>query len=519
MSRRGRSSATTRRAAELLAMLGRTEGYRDRLDGALGAVGDLAERPDCYLYVLEPGGLRFHLEHTKARPAADPSRRAPGPMERIAEGGAEWSLPTPPFELTRSEADELPRVVATPVGPLWSMPVVGIDGEMAGLIQVGPVQGDSVPRQFAAAYGELAPALGSVVAIARHEEEMRLRLTSATAQLEAGRRLAGSALDVERLVTLLLELALASTRTEAGFVAIQDAASGELQLRASSGMPEGFAEGLDLSPGTGLLDWSASDGGALFLRDLEAAERLGISSLLAVPLVEDSEALGVFALVNFGGGDTFTGQSLELLGAFADQIRLMLHNARLFGSFAERYMGTVQGLAQALDSRRSETTGHHEAVSSCAVALAQELGFEPSQVDAIRTAGLIHDVGLAGSAEGRWEADVEHPTVGASLVAHLPLDPSVSDAVATHHEWFDGWGFPNGLVGEAISPAGRVMAVAEFLVEMATEETVRPALSPERLAEELTQRRGSQFEPRVADAAQRLLERQELPLGQGAVAP
>jgi putative nucleotidyltransferase with HDIG domain len=151
-------------------------------------------------------------------------------------------------------------------------------------------------------------------------------------------------------------------------------------------------------------------------------------------------------------------------------------------------------------------------VSAVAAAIATEAGLDAPEAEAVRIAGLIHDVGLAGSAEGSWESDVEHPTVGASLVAHLPLHPGVSGAVASHHEWFDGWGFPAGLSGEEIPPAGRALAVAEFLVELSTPDVVRPGWPRDKLAVELAQRSGSQFDPTMADAAARLLAQDALAL-------
>ncbi len=499
----------------LLGVLTTITDYRTRLDEALDVVKEVAGRPDVYLYVAEPGGRRFHLEHTRARPAADPSRMAPGPMQTALEGGAEWSVPTPPFEIARIDEDADPRVISSPVGQLYSLPLAAGDpdrpGDLIGLIRIGPVADNDVPREVVSGYESIASALTLVVGQARREEELRQRLASATAQVEASRKLAGSAVDVERLVALLLDMATAGTRTEAGFVAVRSE-SGELAVRAATGMPDGFAESVDLSPESGLFDWSAAEGGALFLRDLEAAERLGVRSILAVPLMEEGEPLGVFALVTFAEGAAFDDHDLSLLEAFSEQIRLMLYNAQLFGSFTERYLTTVEGLAHALDARRPDTLGHHHAVSEVAEAIAREAGLGEPEAEAVRVAGLIHDVGLAGSSEGSWESDVEHPTVGASLVAHLPLHPGVSGAVATHHEWFDGWGFPAGLSGEEIPPTGRTLAVAEFLVELSSPDEVRPGWPSDKLAAELTQRSGSQFDPAVADAAMRLLAKDALPL-------
>lgn len=494
----------------LLAILPATRDYRSRLDEALDVVREVTDRPDAYLYVTEPGGRRLHLEHTRARPAADPTRAAPGPLETVMEGGAEWTVPTPPFEITRLDEDDAPRVVTSPVGRLASFPVVA-GGEVLGLVRVGPIEEDNVSRGIADRYAAITLELGVVVGQARREEDLRQRLASATAQVEAGSKLAGSAVDVERLVALLLDLALAGTRTEAGFVAVRSEGR-RLEVRAATGMPEGFADTIDLSPETGMFDWSAAEGGALFLRSPEAAASLGIRSLLAVPLMEKREPLGVFALVTFTESTEFDDHDLSLLEAFSEQIRLMLYNAQLFERFTDRYLTTVEGLAGILDAHRPETAGHHRLVSEVAELIARESGFDEAETDAVRVAGLIHDVGLAGSAEGNWEADVEHPTVGASLVAHLPLHPGVAGAVATHHEWFDGWGFPAGLSGEAIPPAGRALAVAEFLVELATPDLVRPGWPRDKLTVELAQRSGSQFDPSVAEAAARLLAQDALPL-------
>jgi HD-GYP domain-containing protein (c-di-GMP phosphodiesterase class II) len=267
--------------------------------------------------------------------------------------------------------------------------------------------------------------------------------------------------------------------------------------------------GISLDPETGLFDWSLGElGGGLVLHDVETATELGIRSVLAVPLIEHEERLGIFALLNFGDAGTFDERSLELLAAFADQIRLMLHNARTFGDFSERYMETMVGLASALDAGRSDHADHHRRVSSLGRTLAAGLGLDAAEVEAIATAGLIHDVGMAATAamEGAFEADIQHPAVGASLVEHLPLHRSVASAVACHHEWFDGWGFPSGLEGRAIPRAGRVLAMAEFLVEMSTPDVVRPAWTVDQLVDEIRQRRGSQFDPEVADLTAQLLE-------------
>ena len=135
----------------------------------------------------------------------------------------------------------------------------------------------------------------------------------------------------------------------------------------------------------------------------------------------------------------------------------------------------------------------------------------PELVEALHTAGLVHDIGLAGVVERGHEfaANAEHPAVGASMIEHLPLDPAIAQAIACHHEAHDGRGFPAGLAGTDIPPAGRVLALAEFVAERRAGTAVRAPAGDADLAAELQQRRGRQFDPDATDAALRWLRQSE----------
>ena len=480
--------------------------YEERLDGALALVSEAAGRPDSYLYLVDASERRLHLAQARARAAGDPTRSPPAPMFERLEGGAESTAPMPPLELVRSPELERERAVASPVGALHSVPLRGLEGRLVGLVQTGPVGRRGLRRAARRAIRQLIGPLGAIVARARAEEAVRRRLGEAEARLERRQRLAGAAVDADRFIALLLDLARNSTGAQAGFVAIVERRDEAPVVRAEAGMPEGFAAEVDLSPEHGLFDWSpASEGGGLILRDFEAAGRLGLAAPIAVPLLEEGEPLGVFVL-DFGPGAGFDPAALELLERFAEQIGLMLHNARLFATFSDRYLETVKGLASALDARREHTRGHHGRVAAVAVELARELGSGGAEERAVHDAGLVHDVGLAGAVgvEGGGDADVEHPTLGASLIEHLPIPAAVPGAVATHHEWYDGWGFPRGLSGDQIPRSGRILALAEFLVEMGMGDGLREPWPATRLADEVARRRGSQFDPEIADAALRL---------------
>jgi GAF domain-containing protein len=499
-----------RRGDWSLATVLRLPGYEQRLARVLELVAEQTGMPDCFLYVPDASGRRLRLELSRVTsPTETPTasaHTAAGAAQQ--EGGAGWSAPSPALELALAAEDAADRVVETAVGRMLAIALLDPDGALVAVVQAGPLRTQTTPRRLAARLGRVRAPLAFVVAEARRAESLRQRLVEASARLEAGQRLAGSALDLDRFTDLLLEMALASTRSGAGFVAIAQERGGELAVRASRGMPAGFERQIELAREGGFFDWSLADAGALALSDLDTASRLGIKTLLAVPLLEAGEPLGIFALLNFGEGGTFDESSLELCAVFAEQIRLMLQSARVFSAFSERYLETVRSLARALDARSRETHRHHERVAELAAAVAAKLGLSEHQIEAVRSAGLIHDVGLAavGEADAASGSDIAHPALGAGLVEHLPAQHrQLAAAVASHHEWYDGWGFPAGLKGEQIPLEGRILAVAEFVAEMSSETRVRPGWSNEQLAAEIEQRRGVQFDPDVADAALALL--------------
>ena len=467
----------------------------ERLDEVLELASSLAGTTRAHLYLAAGDERRLHLERTYGLSAAAP--------RGDAEGGAGVALPLPPLEL-RVADDEDARIVPTPEGSFFSVPLRGANG-LVGTIRVGPIASGKLPRGAEKDLRTAAPQLAVVVAGAHEAATLRRRAGDAEKRVAVGRRLQGSSLETGRFVTLLLRLAVRSTGADGGFVALAD--EGRLTLRAIAGLEEYTAAAL----ATDLVEIVAETQSA-FLRDADAAERLGVRSMLAVPLIAGARVEALLALVDLGGG-RLDPASLVLLETLAEHIRLMLGNEQLFDEFVDRYLQTLRGLAESLDARSPATFGHHARVAAIADAVAAELGLSPDARDALRTAALVHDVGLAGVAASpdAYVADIEHPTIGAGMLESLPLAPGVVEAVEGHHEWFDGWGFPRGARGHQLHPLARILALAEFGVEAAGGDSVQPPWSPSRLAEEIRERRGSQFDPEVADAAVRLLDGGRMP--------
>lgn len=176
-------------------------------------------------------------------------------------------------------------------------------------------------------------------------------------------------------------------------------------------------------------------------------------------------------------------------------------------------------LARSLDLRDPHVVEHSKHVSRYAVCMAEESGLPAEQVESIRKAGLLHDIGKLGVREeilfkpGRLTADEfemvkEHVTIGADLVQGChSLEPLVP-FVLHHHEWFDGRGYPHGLAGDEIPLEARILSVADAVEAMASDRPYKQAMSPAAILAEIQRCTGTQFDPVVARAFSRVIQRQ-----------
>lgn len=175
-------------------------------------------------------------------------------------------------------------------------------------------------------------------------------------------------------------------------------------------------------------------------------------------------------------------------------------------------------IADAVDAR-DRTPGHSERVAELARRLALHLHLPAHEVELIALAARMHDIGNLGLRSTiftkpgplspvEWREVRTHPEAGARLLRGLPELAAAAPLVLSHHERWDGRGYPQGLQGEAIPLGARIIAVAEAFDAMTSERPYRRALPPAIVRAELEEGRGTQFDPRVVDALIDLLTRE-----------
>jgi HD domain len=175
------------------------------------------------------------------------------------------------------------------------------------------------------------------------------------------------------------------------------------------------------------------------------------------------------------------------------------------------YEATVGALCQAVETKDFYTRGHSDRVSRGSVMIAREIGMRAERVEAIRYAGMLHDVGKLGVptrvlqktgklTEEEYAAIQLHPMRGLDIVRDIGFLDEALAGIMHHHERIDGRGYPMGLAGDEIPEFARVLAVADAFDSMTSTRSYRGARPVEEAIEELRKWSGTQFDPAFVEA-------------------
>jgi len=214
----------------------------------------------------------------------------------------------------------------------------------------------------------------------------------------------------------------------------------------------------------------------------------------------------------------------SVVGFFAPLLVLIpLFVARwAVAQFAEQqkaYEATVGALCQAVETKDFYTRGHSDRVSRGSVMIAREIGMRSERVEAIRYAGMLHDVGKLGVptkvlqktgklTEEEYAAIQLHPMRGLDIVREIGFLDEALAGIMHHHERIDGRGYPMGLAGNEIPEFARVLAVADAFDSMTSTRSYRGARPVAEAIEELRKWSGTQFDPAFVDAFVAALKRE-----------
>ena len=179
--------------------------------------------------------------------------------------------------------------------------------------------------------------------------------------------------------------------------------------------------------------------------------------------------------------------------------------------------GVIQAMAVAVETRDPYTAGHQQRVARLALAIGRDMGLSAESLEAIRMAGVVHDVGkISVPAEILSKptrlTDLEfaliktHPQVGYDILKNIEFPWPIARIVLQHHEKLDGSGYPDGVKGDEILVEARILVVADVVEAMASHRPYRPALGISVALEEISRNRGTLYDSEAAGACLRLFE-------------
>ncbi len=251
-----------------------------------------------------------------------------------------------------------------------------------------------------------------------------------------------------------------------------------------------------------------------------------IRNIIAVPLCgkekRDSQiaqktktgdyVIGLMVAVNRIDKPDFDSTDVKLFNSVASGCAVFIENGTLFKDLKELFIGSLKALTSSIDAKDKYTHGHSERVAFISRWIAERLAeiepLEQEQIHRIYLTGLLHDIGKIGIDEsvlrkrGRLtEKEREHirrhPSIGADILGAIKQMRDIVPGVLCHHERIDGKGYPQGLVGEQIPLAGKIVGLADSFDGMTSKRTYRDAMTVQQALAEIERELGAQFDEKL----------------------
>ncbi len=245
------------------------------------------------------------------------------------------------------------------------------------------------------------------------------------------------------------------------------------------------------------------------LRYFSEVPSLPLASMLVTHLTMSGRTIGFLGALSFSAKKLFDEGQRKLLSIVSDRAAAAIENAKLYEDLKATFSQTIKGLASAIDKMDRYTAGHSSRVAAYAQVLALKLGLSVDQVEIVRQAALMHDIGKIGCVmnlnkpgiltDREYDVFKRHPTYGKDIIEPIAFLSPLIPGVHFHHERWDGNGYPLGLSGKDIPLLARIISVADAYDAMTSDRAYRRALPHSVTMNEIVACTGAQFDPDVAN--------------------
>jgi HD-GYP domain-containing protein (c-di-GMP phosphodiesterase class II) len=333
--------------------------------------------------------------------------------------------------------------------------------------------------------------------------------------LQEALQAATSTLDLNQVLQQVLAGAAKASSAQIGCLALDE--SGRLVLKGGFGTDSTTAEKLALGVGGDICrDVMAS--GKPFMeameRDSTNESPLNPRAVLCVPITLRGKPTGVLFLANYQLGHAFTPDHRNLVTELAAQAAVAIDNARLFKDREEVILSSLEALANAVDARDPYTAGHSQRVTQYALMIARHMRYSPKDQAAwvrLERGGRLHDIGKIGVPDAilqkagkltdeEFAKMKEHPVAGFNILSGLKMLTDELVIVRSHHERYDGKGYPDRKKGDELPMFAWIVSAADAIDAMTSDRPYRKASSLEVAVEQVRAGAGTHFHPDVAEA-------------------
>lgn len=244
------------------------------------------------------------------------------------------------------------------------------------------------------------------------------------------------------------------------------------------------------------------------------------SDTLIVPLRIGGRKVGYITFDDPRDGEAPTLEEVHLLELFANQLSVSIENLSLYDDLERSYYSTLKAFVAAMEAKDPYTKGHSENVRIYALKIANSMDLPRERINLIDYSALLHDIGKLGIREEILnKADVLsfdeyqevklHPEIGSRMVSDIEMLDRTAHIIHSHHEYFDGQGYPRGIRGEDIPLESRIISVADAFEAMTSDRPYRKAFEKKVAIQRLKESAGKQFDARIVEVLSGIVDETE----------
>ncbi len=330
--------------------------------------------------------------------------------------------------------------------------------------------------------------------------------------------------DLNTTLSVILDHVRAQLKIDAASISLLNPNSQLLEYAAGTGFYTTTLEHTSLPLGMGYAGMAISERKLMHVTNLQSHQTDFLRSpyfnvenfidYYAIPLLAKGKPLGVMEVFH---RSLFSAETewLDFLETLAGQAAIAIDSAMMFkelqtsnSELTLAYDKTIEGWSRALDLRDKETEDHTRRVTEMSVKLARRMGISESEIIHIQRGGILHDIGKVAIPDSilfkhgpltvdEWKIMRRHPAIAVELLEPITYLAPAMDIPRSHHEKWNGTGYPDGLAGEAIPLAARIFAFADVYDALTSDRPYRSAWSKAEALGYINQNSGMHFDPNI----------------------